>query len=400
MTTPWTSQSITVLKVSLKGLRRRWWPSLNLIVGTASVVGVLVVLLSIAAGYTHAMNMTGSADNIIVMRSGGNSELESSLSGAQAQLIKRAAAVSHDEDGAPMAAAELYAIASIPDDTTGDPRNVAVRGVEPMSYQLRHQWHLARGRKPEPGRREVLIGRRAQQSFPHLVMGSQVAIADGQWRVVGVFEADGGVVESELWADAPMLQSALQRGDNVQVVYARAVSTGGAAGLSSELARDPRLDVTAETEADYYQKQSGQMGRFVKTLGYSIAAMMGLAALFAALNAGTSATSSRTREIATLMALGIDDRAIAMSVLAESVLLALIGGVLGSAVAYLLFNGHIASTFFYSRNFSQVVFAFTVTGGVLVQAVVGALLIGVIGGMMPALRVTRMPVSQALAVRR
>ena len=400
MTTKWVSQSVTVLKISMKGLRKRWWPSLNLIVGTASVVGVLVVLLSIAAGYKHAMHMTGSADNIIVMRAGANSELESSLSGAQAQLVKRAGGIEHDALGAPLAAAELYAIASVPDEATGDPRNVAVRGVESMSYTLRHQWHLASGRKPQAGRREVLIGRRAQQSFPHLVLGSNVAIADGLWQIVGVFEADGGVVESELWADAPMLQSALQRGDNVQVVYARARSTIAVAGLAKELTHNPQLDVTAETEADYYQEQSGQMGRFVKTLGYSIASMMGLAALFAALNAGTSATAARTREIAILIALGIDDRAIAVSVLVESMLLALLGGALGSTLAYVFFNGHVASTFFYSRSFSQVMFAFVVTGGVLAQAVAGAVLIGVIGGMMPALRVTRMPVSQALAVRR
>lgn len=393
------SQGLIVLRVSLKGLPRRWWPSLNAVIGTASVVGVLVVLLSIAAGYSQALRMSGSADNAIVMRAGARSEIESSLSGEQARLICNAEGVRRDAQDEPLAAAEVYAIASI-ENADGDPMNVAVRGVEPASYVLRSHWRLARGRKPEPGTREVVVGARAQQHFDAMRLGARLKIADGDWTIVGVFEADGGVVESEIWADAATLQSAYQRGDTVQVVYARLRAGLDAPTFGEALARDPRLNISAQTEAEYYREQSAQMSRFVSTLGYSIALLMGLAAVFAALNAGYASTASRTKEIATMIALGADHRAIRASVLLEAVALALLGGLLGSGLAWLLFDGRVASTLFFSRDFTQVVFAFDVGGDTLPQAVLGAVLIGALGGLWPALRATRLPVAQALAVRR
>jgi putative ABC transport system permease protein len=400
MATGLVSQCLLVTRISANGLRRRWWSSLNTVIGTASVVGVLVAMLSIAAGYGHALKMAGSQDNILVLHNGAQSELASSLSGEHARLIAQSRGVARDADGRPLAAAEGYAIASLQNPASRDTVNVAVRGVEPVSYALRPQLKLVAGRKPAAGMREVIIGRRAQQQFAWLRLGAEIPIADGRWKIVGIFDADGGIVESEIWADATALQSAYGRGDSVQVVVLRRAPGVTAEGLGATLARDSRLDVKVVGEAAYYGEQSAQLGSFVRTLGFSISFLMGLGAVFAALNAGLSAMSTRTKEIATLSAIGIDARAIMSSVLAESVALALLGGALGATIAYVLFDGRVVSTLFFSPDFSQVVFAFSVTGAVLAQAVAGTMLIGVLGGLYPAWRALRLPVARALADRR
>lgn len=394
------SQFRAVVGVAARGMRRRVWSALNASMGTATVIGVLVVLLSIATGYEQALNMAGADNNAIVMQSGARSELESNFSGEHARLAVNAEGIAHDDAGAPLAAVEAYAIASLESAVDGEPMNVALRGVEPGSYRLREALRVVEGRRPEPGARELIVGRRMQEHHGGLALGQLVPIADGSWQVVGVFEADGGVVESELWTELSTLQSAYQRGDSAQVVFARADGDDGVARLRDALASDPRLALRVVSEADYYSQQAGQMGRFVKTIGYSVVFLMGLAAVFAALNASHAAASARSREIATFLALGMDDRAIMGSVLLESVALALLGAVIGCAGAIALFNGHVSSTLFYSQNFSQVVFAFTVTPMVLAQAVAGAVVVGVAGGIGPALRATRLPVSQVLAMRR
>lgn len=389
---------LVVLRIALRGLKLRWWPSLNTVIGTASVVGVFVALMSIAAGYERALRMSGDEDSVMVMRGGAGSELESSLSDEQARLIRNAEGVARDGEGRPLAAAEVYAIASV--DEGGDPSNLALRGVEGVSYRIRPHWELVEGRRPRSGMRELIAGRRATQHFESLSLGAEVPIADGNWTVVGIFEADGGVVESELWADLGSLQSAYQRGNRVQVVYAKLAQGQDPDSFAAALAEDPRLNVDVETEADYYSEQARQMNGFVRTLGLAIAFLMGLAAVFAALNAGYASTAARAREIATLMALGLEERAITLSVLLESVALALVGGLAGSAIAYALFDGRLASTLFYSKDFSQVVFAFEVTLPVLLQAVIAAVLIGVLGGLWPALRIARLPPAYALGIRR
>ncbi|MDP5210785.1 ABC transporter permease [Microbulbifer sp. 2205BS26-8] len=392
------NQCRVALQVALRGLQLRCWPVINTVIGTASVVGVFVVLLSIAAGYERTLQLSGDADNLLIMRAGARSELESSLTGEQARLIRNATAVAKDAQGRPRAAAEVYAIASVEED--GDSNNIALRGVEEASYQLRPRWRLVEGRKPKSGMRELLVGRRATQRFQSLSLGAQIPIADGKWTVVGVFEADGGVAESELWTDISTLQSAYQRGEQVQLVVVRLAEARGIAAFRTALEKDPRLDVQVETEEDYYSQQAQQMNGFVKTLGFSISFLMGLAAVFVALNAGYASTTARAREIATMIALGLEERAMTLSVLLESVALSLLGGVLGSALAYAFFDGHLSSTLFYSKDFAQVVFAFEVTAGILLQAIAAAVLIGVIGGLWPALSVTRLPAAHALGIHR
>lgn len=393
-------QALIVANVSLRGIQSRGWASANAVVGTAAVVGVLVVLLSIGEGYKAALRMTGSADNVIVMRASASSELESSLSGEQALIIKTARGVARLPDGAPLASAEAYVIANIRDRRTNEPKNVAFRGVDAVAFALRRNVRLVAGREFSPGRKEIVVGRRAQEYFKGLQLGAELPIANGMWKVVGVFEANGSVAESEMWTDRGMLQSAYQRGDTVQVVYVRLPGDKSVDELMETLNRDPRLNVKAEREDAYYEEQSEALGRFVKTLGYGIALLMGLGALFSSLNTSYSAVAARTREIATLNAIGFDDLAIVASVLGESLAIALFGACVGSAIAYAIFDGHVTSTLFYSRNFSQVVFAFAITSGILAQAAACATVIGLIGGLGPASRSIRLPVSLVLSERR
>lgn len=390
-------QMFIALRIALSGLRKRWWPALNAVLGTACVVGMLAAVLSIAAGYQEAVQLAGAQDRVIVMRSGARSEMESSLSAEQVNLIVHAIGGGPSTDKVPLAAGESYAIANISDRRSGKPMNVAVRGVQPASFALRESLRLVQGRMLNPGRREIIVGRRAQQYFAGLDLNSQFDFAGGAWTVVGVFEAAGGVVESEIWADGPMVQAAYQRGDSVQLVFARLRAGATTQDFAHTVNRDPRVNVSVTTEADYYAEQAGDLSSFVKTLGYAIAALMSVGAIFAALNTGHASIIARTKELATLHALGIDNRGLLGSIVVESVLLALLGGCLGALVAYVMFDGRLASTLFFSKDFSQVVFAFSVTGAALGQAALGALLIGVLGGIGPALQVRRLSIARALA---
>ena len=392
-------QAGMALWLSLLSLQKRWWSTLNAVIGTGSVVGVLVAILSIAAGYNEAMRMTGGSDNVIVMRSGARSEMESSLTGEQARLIRNAEPIARDEDGEPLAAAEVYAIANV-NGHNGQSMNVGVRGVEPASYRLRPGLRITQGRAPMSGRNEVLVGKQAQQAFAGLERGSTFRFGDAAWTVVGVFEADGSIVESEIWAEATLLQAAYRRGDSVQVVFGRLAAKATVDQLNQTLRMDARITATAVTEESYYQEQSSALGGFVGTLGYGIASLMGIGAVFAALNTSYAAVAARAKEIGVLDTLGMDRRAITSAIIAEAVLLALAGATLGSLVAYILYHGRLTSTLFFSRNFSQVVFAFTITPGLLLQATLGAMAIGLMAGLGAARQMRRIPLAQTLAQRR
>jgi len=393
-------QTLMSLRIALSSARRRWWGSMNAVLGTATVVGMLVAILAIAAGYQDALQLTGADDRIMIMRSGARAEMESTLTADQAQAILRSQGIARESSGKPLAGAEVYAIASIADRGTGKPMNVAVRGVTEASFRVREDLRIVEGRNFASGTREIIVGRRAQQFFAGLGVGSSFDFAGGAWKVVGVFESGGDVTESEVWADAPIVQMAFQRGDNVQMVLAKLARGTTREAFANELENDPRLTVSAQSQAEYYQEQSGALSNFVRTLGYGIAALMGIGAVFAALNTGQAAVSARLKELATLSALGVGERGLIGSVMAESVIHALVGGALGAGIAWALFDGRLASTLFYSRDFSQVVFAFSVSGAVLAQAVVGAAAIGLLGGIGPALQVLHLPVARALALRR
>ena len=391
---------LIALRVSLQGLHRRWWGSLNAVLGTATVVGMLAAVLGIAAGYDRALQLAAANDNVLVLRAGARSEMESSLDASQVRAVLSAPQLARAADGSAAAGAEVYAVANIDSRRSGEPMNAAVRGVAAGSAALRPALRVVQGRMFESGRREIIVGRRALAQYRGLEFGQAFEFAGASWSVVGIFEDRGSLVESEIWADLGMLQAAYRRGDTVQLVAAKLAPGATPQALEQALNRDARQAVRVITEADYYAEQAQQMSSFTRTLGLGVACLMGLGAVFAASNTGYASVAARAKEIAMLSALGADERALLASVVVEVFVLALAGGALGAGVAHLLFDGHTVSTLFFSRDFSQVIFDFAVGIPVLLQATGFAVAIGVIGALAPAWHSHKLPLARILAERR
>jgi len=390
----WFSQVVTVTGLNLRTVGQRLGASLAAAVGVAGVVAVFVTTLSIAEGFRRTLVSSASPDTAIVLRSGSDSEMMSGLQREMTNIIAEKPGVARNAQG-PVASAELYVVADIPKKSTGTDANVPLRGVQPAAFEVRKGLKIVQGRRFEPGRAEVIVGKAASQEFAGLDLGSKLHFGESEWTVVGIFTAGGSVAESEIWCDVGVLQPAYKRGTSFQAVYAKLQSPQAFDDFKDNLTRDPRLDVKVIREADYYAEQTRTINGIITGLGYIIAALMAVGAVFGAINTMYSAVASRTREIATLRALGFRGGPVVISVLAESMLLALAGGLLGAAISYFAFNGFQTATMNWS-SFSQVAFAFAVTPRLLVQGLVGSLLMGLIGGLFPALRAARMPVATAL----
>lgn len=388
------SQTLSVSWLNLRTLPQRLGSSAVAVVGIAGVVTIFVTVLSIGEGFRATMTGAGSPDTAVVLRSGANSEMVSVLSRDDVRIVADAPGVLRSEAG-PLASAEAFVIVDLPKRTTGTAANVPLRGVEPAAFEVRPEVRIVEGRRFAPGRMEIIAGRSASLAFAGLEVGNVLELGDNRWTIVGIFEADGTVSESELWCDVRVLQPAYRRGSTYQSVYARLTSAAAFRQLKDALTTDPRLNVSIERESDYYAEQSQVLSAIVGVLGSVIALIMGAAAVFGALNTMYTAVSSRAREIATLRALGFRNGPVVLSVLAESMLLGLVGGVVGGAVAYLGFNGFQTATINW-QSFSQVAFAFTVTPRLLAQGIVYALAIGLLGGLLPAYRAARLPVATAL----
>lgn len=390
----WLSQVASVTKFGLMSLPQRIGASLATVAGVFLVVIVFVGVLSMAAGFRHALLAAGSPDTVIVLRSGADAEMVSGFSREDTRLIIDSPDVRKGSNG-PVASAELYVIVNRPKKSTQTDADVPVRGVEPGSLLIRDNLKLVQGRMLEWGRNEMIVGAGAAREFEGLNVGDTVTTGPQAWKVVGIFTADGSAAESELWCDAKLLQSAYNRGDSYQSVYVKLTSPNAYGGFTNWLAHNPQLNVYPQRQTDFLADQSRLLTVLITTLGYSIAFLMALGAVFGALNTMYSAVSSRTREIATLRALGFGNGAIVVSLMLESLALALTGGIIGGCVAYLLFNGfHTAAMNFLS--FSQVAFSFRVTPALLVQGILWATGIGLIGGLLPALRAARLPIAAAL----
>jgi putative ABC transport system permease protein len=390
----WLAQVGSITKFGLMGVTQRLGSAAATVIGIAGVVAVLVGVLSIAAGFRQAMTVSGAPDAAIVLRSGAESEMESGLTRADTRLIADAPGVARSTNG-PLTSAELFVIIDVPKRSTGTDANVPLRGVEGNALQVRERAKMVEGRMFEGGKNEVVVGVGAAREFAGLEVGSAVKVGSSKWPVVGVFSADGGVAESEIWADAKVLQAAYKRGDSFQSVYVRLDSPGAFDAFNSSLTNNPQLTVKAERQADYYIAQSVAMTRLITTLGVLIAFLMALGAIFGALNTMYSAVSARTREIGTLRALGFGTGAVIVSVMIESLLLALVGGLAGGGLAYLAFNNFHTSTMNF-QTFSQVAFAFKVTPELLVRGIIWSLSIGLVGGLFPAIRAARLPIASAL----
>ena len=390
----WLAQIGSITKFGLISVAQRLGSAAATVIGIAGVVAVLVGVLSIATGFRQAMTASASPDAAIVLRSGADSEMESGLSRADIRLIADAPGVARSANG-PLTSAELFVIINLPKKSTGTDANVPLRGVEFNALQVRDRAKLVEGRMFEGGKSEVVVGRGAVQEFSGLELGSKVKVGNYEWPVVGIFSAEGGVAESEIWTDASVLQAAYKRGDSFQSVYVRLNSAGAFDDFNRSLTSNPQLSVKAQRQAEYYVAQSVAMTRLITTLGVLIAFLMALGAVFGALNTMYSAVSARTREIGTLRALGFGTGAVIVSVMIESLLLALVGGLVGGGLAYAAFNNFHTSTMNF-QSFSQVAFAFKVTPELLVRGIVWSLLIGLVGGLLPAVRAARLPIASAL----
>ena len=390
----WLSQVGAVTKFGLMSIPQRRGAVAATVIGIAGVVAVLVGVLSIAAGFQKVMAVSGSPDSAIVLRSGADSEMVSGFGRDQTRVIADAPGVARNDDG-PVSSAELFVIIDLPKRWTGTDANVPLRGVENAAWQVRDNMRIVQGRMFDWGKDEVIVGRGAAREFAGLDVGSKIRVGQYQWPVVGMFSANGGVPESEIWTDAKVLQDAYHRGDSFQSVRVRLNSPGAFQEFKDSLTSNPQLSVKVVRQSEYYAQQSETLTRLITTLGFLIAFLMAIGAVFGALNTMYSAVAARTREIATLRALGFGGGAVVVSLIIESLLLALIGGVIGGGLAYFAFNNMHTSTMNF-QSFSQVTFAFKVTPELLVRGVVWAAVIGSIGGLFPAIRAARLPVAAAL----
>lgn len=388
------SQIAVVTALNLRTLGERRGASFATVFGVAGVVAVFVGVLSIGEGFRATMDAGGRDDVAMIMRSGNDSEMMSGLGREDTDIVKQAPGVARDAQG-PVASAELFVVINIPKRSTGTDANVPLRGVQAKALDVRGSLKVVEGRMFEPGRNEVIVGRAAAREFRGLDVGATHRWGQSDWTVVGVFEDGGSVVESEIWSDAAVLQPAYNRGNFFQSVRAKLASKDDFQTFKDAITKDPRLDVQVDRESDYFAGQSKGLTQIINGLGTIIALLMGFGAVFGALNTMYSAVQARTREIATLRALGFRSTPVVVSVLAESLVLTLIGGVLGAIAAYFGFDGFQAATLNW-QSFSQVAFKFAVTPKLLLVGIAYALIMGLIGGLFPAIRAARLPVTAAL----
>jgi putative ABC transport system permease protein len=390
----WFSQILSVTLFNLRTIPQRLGAAITAAVGIAGVVGVLVSVLSIAEGFKAAMTVKGSDDLAVVLRTSANNEMTSGLSREETRLVADAPGVARSEEG-PLTSAELFVIINLPKRSTGTDANVPLRGVGSAAMKVHDDVKIVEGRMFQLGRNEVIVGSGAARAFSGLEVGKKFRVSQNEWEVVGIFSGGGGAGESEIWTDAAVLQPAYHRGDSFQSVYAKLTSPQAMTEFKDSLTTNPQLKVKTLLQRELLAEQSSMLTKFIETLGVLIAGLMALGALFGALNTMYSAVAARTREIATLRALGFGTGPVIMSVLFESLALALIGGTVGAALAYFFFNGYQAATMNW-QTFSQIAFAFAVTPQLLIMAVIWAATLGILGGIFPAIRAARLPIAAAL----
>ncbi|MFT3897216.1 MAG: ABC transporter permease [Thermomonas sp.] len=384
--------ALAAARIGIAGLPQRWGASSVIVIGIAGVVGVLVAMLAMGEGFKATLDNTGGEDTAIVLRGGSQAETNSVITRDQLPLISALPGIAKDADGKPLSSPELSQVVNLLSKADGTETNVQFRGVGPSAWALRPRLKIVEGHRFGAGLREIVVGRGAQRQFAGLDVGRQLKLGNQAWTVVGVFES-GDSHDSELWADVDVLGPAYQR-QAFQSVTVKLDGKNGFRQLKAALAADPRLKLDVSTTHDYYAKQSEQLTTFLKWLGIIIGTVMAIGAVFGALNSMYAAVAGRAREIATMRALGFRGLPVVTAVMLETMLLALLGGVLGALVAWLLFNGHTVSTL--GSNFSQVVFQFRVSPDLLWTGLKWALGIGLVGGLFPALRAARLPVTEAL----
>ncbi|HEY7840034.1 MAG TPA: ABC transporter permease [Gammaproteobacteria bacterium] len=393
----WVLQIVAVARVSLGSLPERMGTAMVAMLGFAGVVLVFTGMLSIREGFQNVVKRNGSPDVAMVIRGGSTSELTSGVSLENARVIGQAPGVAAGADG-PVYSPEVLVVVDAPRLSTGSDSNVPFRGVTERGFSIHDKVRIIDGRVFEPGRGEIIVGRQAAVQYGGLTIGNELRWSGFTWRVVGIFEADGGLEESEIWTDANTLQTAFERGTFFQSVYVKLRSADAFQEFKDALTTNPQLNVTVQRQDEYLQAQTETLSLFVTVAGGVIALLMGLGAVFGAVNAMYATVSSRSVEIATLRAVGFGQTPVLISVLFESMLLGAAGGVLGGLVSWFAFDGFQTSTLNWS-SFSQVAFQFAVTPSLLAQGIVLALVLGALGGFFPAIRAARLPIAAALRGR-
>jgi putative ABC transport system permease protein len=379
--------------MNLSSIPQRFGTSSVIIVGIAGVVAVLISVLAMATGFQRTIVATGRDDRAIVLRGGSDSELASTLSREATLTIMDAPGIRKDSAGRALASAEAVVIVDMPKKSNDSGANVTIRGIGPAGLTLRPEIHLVAGRMFQRGLRELIVGSGAQAQFKGLDVGSHLALRGSDWTIVGSFQSNGDSHESELLADGETVLSAYRR-NLYQSVVVLLVSKDSFAAFKSSLTTNPQLSVDVMREHDYYAQQSQRMSSVLSFIAYVVGGIMAVGALFGALNTMYSAVSVRSREIATLRAIGFGASAVVLSVLIEALLLSVIGALIGSGLAWMFFNGNVVSTL--GSNFTQVVFRLAVGPSLVVLGIVWACVIGLVGGLFPAIRAARLPVATAL----
>ncbi|HTI17638.1 MAG TPA: ABC transporter permease [Trinickia sp.] len=386
-------QIVAVTIMNLRSLPQRIGTAWVIVIGIAVTVAVMISVLAMAEGFTQTLKGTARVDRALVLRAGSEAELASTISRENTQTIMDAPGIQKNSAGRPIASAEAVVIVALPQKKDGADANVTLRGVGANARALRPEARLIAGRMYRPAVREIIVGKSAVAQFKGLDLGSRIAFRDSEWTVVGIFESGGDAHESELQGDVETVLSAYRR-NLFQSVSVMLESPQAFDRFKAALTTDPTLKVSVERETNYYAAQSRNLSKLLNLLAYFVGGIMALGACFGALNTMYTAVSTRTREIATLRAIGFGGLPIVISVLAEAMLLALIGSVMGSAAAWLFFDGNTVNTL--AAGFTQVVFHLTVTAPLVAAGVIMACLVGMLGGLMPAIRAAQLPIAVAL----
>jgi len=389
-------QAVSITSVGLSTLRQRLGMSSVIVVGIAGVVAVLVALLAMSDGYRETLNKTGSADTAIVMRGASASEVMSVLDHDSITLIPQAVGIAKDAKGQPIASPELVVAANLPlkGGSADDEGSVQLRGVGEQAWAVRPNLKIIEGRKFTPGMRELIVGKGAAKQFAGLEPGHEIRLGSQLWTVVGVF-ASGDAMDSEVWGDAGVVADTYRRGGSRASVTVKLADPKAFDAFKTELEANPQLKVDVSTTLDYFSKQSEGMSSFLTVIGIVVGSIMAIGAIFGALNCMFAAVAARAREIATLRAIGFRGLPVVVAVMLETMLLALLGGLLGGLLAWLVFNGYSASTLA-AGTVGKLSFELKVSAELLWVGLLWALTIGFIGGLFPAVRAARLPVTTAL----
>ncbi|HET7149988.1 MAG TPA: FtsX-like permease family protein [Candidatus Acidoferrum sp.] len=379
---------------NFRSVKARWTSAIVAVVGIAGTVGVFVAMLSLARGFKATLVSSGSEDNAIIMRAGATSEMTGGVTIDTVKIIQDKPGIARSADG-PLITPEVVLVAPIPLKSTGTDANVEVRGVSKNVLEIRRNVKIVQGRMFTPGLYEIVVGKNANASYEGLTLGNTISLGSAHWKIVGIFDAGGSSFDSDIWGDAHLIGPAYNRPDTFfQSLTVHLTSPAALQELKDAATTDPRLDVDVTREIDYYAKQSNRLTTLITVLGGIVAAIMAIGAVFGALNTMYSAVAERGREIATMRAIGFGGPSVVFSFVIEALLIAFVGGLIG-CLAVIPLNG-LTTGAMNLQTFSHVAFAFKITPELLVRGVVFALVMGLIGGFLPAVRAARLPVATAL----